>query len=282
VEEKVRGPEETKVEDEKQVDKEKPAIAVEEKVTKPSKSPMNQKITIRELNSIRKSLLKKKSFGPDSFAYEQINELYKALKDPNYEIELDSFELSEALNQIADQGVTLNNIKNIIQEEGVEGLETNSEVKSYFISIGAGDKLSQGVAPRLSGINAEKKTATEEKVDPSDPQDSSDPDEIYAAGITVQQLKQILGEDPSTDDVFFKGKSLKNYLNRIKQSIFTKRKFVPRIWSKLIDQSINKQEADLYRAANLLKEYNSKLKKLPKYQQDAVNKAGGLYLEGVI
>jgi len=129
-------------------------------------SPMNQEITIRELDSIKKSLLKKKGFGPDSFTYEQINELSKALKDPNYEIELESFELSQALNEMADNGVTLNEIKDIIQRESVEGLETNSEVESYFISIGAGAKLSQGVAPRLSGIKPKQTTKEKPKTEP--------------------------------------------------------------------------------------------------------------------
>ena len=130
-------------------------------------TPMKEKLEMQELNNIKASLRKKKGFGKDSFAYQVIDELSKSMKDENYEVSLDNQELIETVEFLAEEGVTLQNIRNIIAEEGVEGLETNQEIENYFINIGKAQKLTQGVLPRLAGIKPKAETKTEETLPPN-------------------------------------------------------------------------------------------------------------------
>ncbi|QDP53025.1 MAG: hypothetical protein GOVbin3107_23 [Prokaryotic dsDNA virus sp.] len=215
------------------------------------------------------------------------NDIIEARKIASFAISRDNNLTLEELSQVAELMPDLD--IDISTDRDIKADELLTKINDYAVQRETADSVQdtreEGPESRPEGEmevpQQQEEVQDEKQVDEDKPEDEG-PDEpqIEVAGVTLEDVKRILGEDPSTEDVFFEGKGIKNKITKIKRHVFSRRKFLPKIWSNLVDQRDNQQAADLFRAEKLLQRYNDKLKKLPKSQQEVINKIGGLYLSG--
>jgi hypothetical protein len=97
-----------------------------------------------DINSLRRSLRMK---DPNGFTIELLDELQKAKKD-------ESLSVSDEVNDMLENGITLSTIKGMLIDEEV--FLSGKEVDNYFIQIG-GDKT-KGIFNRLAGLKSESDT----------------------------------------------------------------------------------------------------------------------------
>lgn len=245
---------ETKVQPEEEITDEQETEEVEE-VEEVEQTPEENIIEAKKIASFAIS-------RDNNLTLEELGQVSELIPDLDIDISTDrDIKADELLTKINDYAVQRETTDSV-QDTGEEG-------------------QGSGTTSEMEVPQQQEEVQDEKQVDEDKPEDEG-PDEpqIEVAGVTLDDIKRILGEDPSTEDVFFEGESLKNKITKIKRHVFSRRKFLPKVWSDLVDQRDNQQAADLYRAEKLLARYKSELKKLPKDQQNAIDKIGGLYLSG--
>ena len=97
-----------------------------------------------DINSLRRSLRMK---DPNGYIVELLDELQKAKKD-------DSVLVSDEVNDMLENGITLSTIKGMLLEDEV--FASGKEIDNYFVQIG-GDKT-KGIFNRLAGLKSETDT----------------------------------------------------------------------------------------------------------------------------
>jgi len=141
---KVATPKEQVEEEVKSLDDEMKSDIDTSKFRKQKSEIYKEELDDNDINSLRRSLRMK---DPNGFIIELLDELQKAKKD-------ESLSVSDEVNDMLENGITLSTIKGMLIDEEV--FSSGKEVDNYFVQIG-GDKT-KGIFNRLAGLKSESET----------------------------------------------------------------------------------------------------------------------------